>query len=231
MEQKRQTTSSRLDDLTGKRFGLLTVIEKAESRSTPSGSVFTYWKCVCDCGNISDVRAHHLKRGKIKSCGCGKTRTGTDNHNYKHGRTHERLYGIWNGMKARCYRKSNSRYKNYGARNIKVCDEWKNDYEAFREWAYENGYDENAEYMQCTIDRIDVNGDYEPSNCRWVDVKVQTRNKTNNIYITYKGETKIIKDWARQLGTDSGVLKRRLQKGWTIEDTIETPIRRNAKAS
>lgn len=97
-----------------------------------------------------------------------------------HGYYGERLYAVWSSMKGRCYNKNNDKYKNYGERNIKVCDDWKNSYESFRSWAYKNGYDDGAKYGECTLDRIDVNGNYEPSNCRFVSIAEQMINTTRN---------------------------------------------------
>lgn len=213
----------KLNDLTGKRFGTLTVLGRAANRTTPNGNRFTYWLCKCDCGTLKEIRAEHLKAGKIVSCGCQQSKNGTANPAYKHGGTGTRLYYVWNGMHQRCYNPNNERYSSYGGRGIRVCAEW-DDFATFRDWALSAGYDESASYGECTLDRINVNGNYCPDNCRWVNEAVQSRNRTTNIYLTYKGETKVLKDWARMLKTDGQVLKRRIEKGWTPEQIIETPI-------
>lgn len=118
-----------------------------------------------------------------------------------------RLYKIWTGMKRRCYDERRLEYKNYGGRGIEICQEWKNSFEAFRDWATENGYTD-----ELTIDRIDVNGNYEPSNCRWVTLKEQANNMRTNTMVTYKGETKTLAQWAESFGINYHTLVTRLYK-------------------
>lgn len=171
------------EDLTGRKFGRLTPIRIDPSK----GGDGAHWVCLCDCGNSVTVIASSLKRGNTRSCGCLKRDfinsidRSKINHK-KHGAFEkqtqvERLYSVWKGMKTRCYQKNNHAYKYYGGRGIKICEEWKNDYAAFRSWAMANGYDQNAAHGQCTIDRIDNNGNYEPSNCRFVPMSVQSTNR------------------------------------------------------
>lgn len=146
-------------------------------------------------------------------------------------RDNPRLYNVWQGIKARCTNPGNKCYYLYGARGIKLCEEWK-DFKAFYKWAIDNGYDENAKYGDCTIDRIDSNGDYEPSNCRWVDSLSQSRNNSANIYLTLNGKTQLATDWSRELGIPLSTISFRLKRGWSIERVLSQQrwIRGDAKS-
>lgn len=146
------------------------------------------WLCRCDCGTKTKVRGYHLRRGDIVSCGC-KRKT----QNLKHGKSNHKLFSVWWDMKRRCYNKSRSDYIYYGGRGIKVCDIWKDDFQAFYDWAKASGYEEGL-----TLDRIDNDKGYQPSNCRWVPMKVQNNNKRNNVIITIDEESKTAKEWSRE---------------------------------
>ena len=198
-----------LKDLTGQRFGRLTVLERAERNDGHS----TWWVCKCDCGNIKEIRSSCLVKGSTKSCGCynrDKAREHGRQMMTKHGWYGTRVYNILMQVKRRCNNPANSQYKYYGGRGIKVCDEWMNDPKAFCEWAMANGYADNL-----TIDRIDVNGNYEPSNCRWLTNAEQQINRRNNRMITYKDKTQCVAEWARELGMKPSIIHDRLRHGWT----------------
>lgn len=196
-------------DLTGQRFGRLTVIEYVGTVNQKAK-----WLCKCDCGNEKIVSTKCLRNGETKSCGCyHKDRASVAN--LTHGKTNSRLYITWNNIKNRCYRTSRKDYKNYGGRGITVCEEWRNSFQAFYEWAMANGYREDL-----TIDRINVNGNYEPSNCRWVDLKTQANNTRRNHYITYKGETHTIAEWSDITGISIAALVHRIERGWSVEEML-----------
>ena len=155
-------------DMTGKKFGRLTVL----SYAGPNHRKDATWLCRCDCGNEKVIQGQALRSGAVVSCGCYMRES-----KVTHGGTGERLYGVWLGMRRRCNDEHDRAYKYYGARGVSVCDEWNRDYASFREWAMANGYDPDAEFQECTIDRINPFGNYEPSNCRWVDIVTQERNR------------------------------------------------------
>lgn len=161
-------------DLKGQRFGHLVVVQKSESKIYKNGSAA--WDCVCDCGKQIVARSDKLRGGKTKSCGCLIAEMLVENRT-THGKSGSRLYHVWSSMKARCNLVTDHRYKNYGARGIKVCDEWIDDFQAFYEWAVANGYNDEAPFGQCTIDRIDNEKGYSPDNCRFVTIQEQQKNK------------------------------------------------------
>lgn len=161
-------------DLQGRRFERLTVKQYVGINKDHKAS----WLCVCDCGNSVVVSGKSLTSGNTKSCGCLRSERCSDLKR-KHGKKGTRLYVVWKTMKQRCYNTNHIHYKYYGGRGIKICDEWRDDFQAFYDWAMTNGYDDEAMYGKCTIDRINNDGDYCPSNCRWVDMATQNRNKRN----------------------------------------------------
>lgn len=202
---------SKLIDLTGKKFGRLTVIERTENKGKS-----TMWLCKCDCGNERIVSRNNLSTGHSMSCGCLKKETITKIKT-THGKRDTRLYHIWSSMKGRCITTSNHKYKNYGGRGITICEEWLNDFQAFYDWAMANGYSDDL-----SIDRIDVNGNYEPSNCRWTDAKTQMNNMTTNRLITYNGKTQTVSQWADETGINRGTLITRFNLGWEEERALTT---------
>ena len=192
-------------DWSGKRVGSLTVIERVQNRGNR-----VFWLCQCDCGQFYEVASDSLANGPAQRCVCTK----------KAPLHTERLHHVWAGMKARCSIESATGYQYYGKRGIKVCGDWANSYETFKKWAYANGYDENAPYGQCTIDRIDPNGDYCPENCRWVDNVIQANNKTNNVFMTFGNVTHTRKEWSNILGVSTEQIRSKTRRGLSDEETI-----------
>lgn len=211
----------KLIDLTGQRFGRLTVLSRAENRGKS-----VYWNCVCDCGSSVTVRASGLRRGTCQSCGClhkERVALASSKANRTHGRSKTRLYHIWKGLFTRCYNPNSPAYAWYGGRGIGVCDAWSKDYMPFYEWSMASGYNDTL-----TIDRINNDEGYCPENCRWVDMKEQSRNKRSNVNIAYRGETKTLTEWAEELGISPSTLTMRLRRGWSIEKAFTQPVKRGA---
>lgn len=195
----------------GDRFGRWTVISEETLIKSHK-----YVLCRCDCGNEKNVNLNSLLKGMSNSCGCWR-REYISNKNYKHGHavrnaTKERLYNIWIGMRRRCLDEKDKGYHNYGERGITICPEWVDDYDTFRTWAYNNGYEDSL-----TIDRIDNDKGYSPNNCRWVNMQVQSNNTRFNHHITYHGETHTIAEWGRIFGISANIIGQRLKKGFPLE--------------
>ena len=204
-------------DLIGQRFNKLIVVEELGLRKRPCGKNVKLWKCLCDCGNYTVVDTSSLRRNHTKSCGC---------LTLKHGLTKTRIHQIWASMRKRCHNPNTKQYKDYGGRGIGICAEWDDDengFVNFLSWAQDNGYSDNL-----TLDRIDVNGNYTPENCRWATKIEQARNTRYNKMITYKGETKCLKEWSEIIGINYGTLLSRLDRSkWSVEKAFETPLVRH----
>ena len=186
---------SRIRDLTGQKFGLLKVVGLADTETRK-----TYWVCKCDCGNMKTVRSDSLLCGAIKSCGCLKRKQDEINlvKNHRHKMSGTRIYWEWQGMKSRCYNKNDARYAEWGGRGITVCDEWRNSFESFCDWAMSHGYQDDL-----TIDRIDNEGNYCPENCRWATQQEQSRNRRSNVNITIGNSTRTLTEWCEIFQVDS----------------------------
>ena len=271
---------SRAIDMTGKRFGKLTVVRRAKDRQTKRGDGIVMWECLCDCGNtivttrqelikghkndcgcsrdyhdivgkrfgrlvvkriipgkvfssnihaecqcdcgkITHPTAVSLIKGEIKSCGCLALEKMTESK-IKHDMSGSRLYNRWKTMNQRCSNPNNSSYPNYGGRGITVCDEWKggHGFENFARWAYENGYDETKDRNEQSIDRIDVNGNYCPENCRWADVETQMYNRTDTTVVNIYGEMLNAKQISEKYGIPIKTIRNRIYQGNITEDKL-----------
>ena len=214
--------SGHIKDLNGGKFGRWTVLEYAGKNKNGKAM----WHCICDCGTEKDVASLGLVNGSSKSCGCymkEKNRGKIIERSKTHGCSNSRLYHIWCSMKRRCHNANEKSYKNYGGRGIKVCDEWEK-FEGFYDWAIRSGYEDSL-----TIERIDVNGNYSPQNCRWATMKEQGNNKRNNKFITIDGETKTIQQWADISGIERSTIKKRINYKWEPRDAVFSPVKSRRK--
>lgn len=214
-----------LVNMVNQRFGRLTVI-KYTGKNINGNAV---WLCKCDCGNIVEVARNNLINRNTSSCGCYKKEV-TGKLSRTHGLSnHKHLKWIHQCMKQRCCNPNNKSYKNYGARGIKVCDEWldkKDGFKNFYNWAISNGYDENNIHNRIiSLDRKNNNGDYEPSNCRWTDRITQANNTRSNEYYTYMNKTQTLAQWSREFHINYSTIRARIKSyGWSIERALETPV-------
>lgn len=209
-------------DITGQKFGRLTAIKLFKVEPRKGGGTTHYWLFKCDCGKEIILRKNSVTLGHTNSCGCYKEKV-LKEKNKTHGLRYTKLYKKWLDIKKRCYNPNTKFYYCYGARGIKVCDEWLKDFKTFYDWAMANGYDENAKIYQCTIDRINVNGNYSPENCRWVTQKVQNRNSRHNHLITYNNETHCLTEWGEIKNISPDKIRQRLKRKWSIERALNTP--------
>lgn len=218
-----------IKDLTGKRFGRLTVI-----RENGRHGRRVKWLCRCDCGNFITALSTSLVEGNIKSCGClqneirkMKLAEKKIDRSLAQVDSKTRLHKIWAGIKARTENVNDPSYELYGARGISMCNEWKNSFKSFKMWALDNGYNDTL-----TIDRIDNDKGYFPENCRWSDARTQANNKRNNHLLSYNGKTQTISQWAEEIGIGYDTLHSRIQyRGWSVEKALTTPVRKKHQKS
>ena len=178
-------------DITGQKFGRWTVLHVIDEDRT--GSKAVRYMCRCECGTERPVQYSNLVNGTSKSCGCLGNEIAKAQHT-KHGMAGTRIFRTWAKMKQRCQNPNDPSYSAYGGRGIKVCDAWM-EFQSFYDWAMSNGYQDNL-----TIDRINVNGNYEPSNCRWTTKYYQDRNTRRSVFIEYQGRLMNQSDWADEFG-------------------------------
>lgn len=205
--------SCNYDNYIGNKYGNLTIIDFDHERRTPNGTIRRYMTCKCDCGNTCIVALHSLKSGKTKSCGCIK---GVNQRGYKY--TYPRLYPVYDNIIKRCYKIHDSQYKYYGKRGITMCDEWLHNRNSFYKWALNNGYKDGLQ-----LDRIDVNGNYEPNNCRFITAKQNTRNRRNNRIIYHDGKRYVFSEFCEKFNISKrrSALYRYVKKGYTSDELIQ----------
>lgn len=201
-------------DLTGYRHGRLTVISKSDHGRT-------LYVCRCDCGKEKEMTAYYIFHDL--SCGCmeKENKDNLGEHNITHGMTETRLYRTWCKMKERCYNPNIQYYPRYGGRGITICDEWRYSFESFHDWAFSVGYDSSLTGNEQSLDRINPDGNYEPSNCRWITHKEQCRNRTNNRFVVHHGKKMTVSEFCETYGiTYHKYVTRNLEKGLTTDDVI-----------
>ena len=205
---------AKLEIKQGDIFSKLTILKEAERIRLPSGQYNRSFLCKCECGNEKEIRLLHLVRGRIKSCGICSRKADIE---------YPKLYRVWKSMKERCYLESYINANRYSKRGIKVCDEWVNNYNNFKDWALINGYDSNLR-----IDRIDNNGDYQPNNCRFVTNQENVNNREITFKVNYDGKEYAFMDLMRLKNIDDlhhTTIRHRIQRGWNHNKAIDTPIK------
>lgn len=208
------TRGKRLVVKPGTRFGRVTVLHEVAQRRNHE----RYFLCECDCGTVWEVALGTLTGGETKSCGCLR-RERFVSRLESHGQSRMPLYSVWRAMRQRCQNAANPVYEHYGGRGIRVCDEWQG-FAAFSDWAMTNGYRAGL-----TIERIDNDGNYEPSNCTWIPQSQQSNNTRRNRILTFRGKTMNLAEWADRLGINPATLGGRISRGWGIEATLTIPVR------
>jgi hypothetical protein len=210
-------------DLTGQKFGMLEFIKFVRMNKKPTYQ-YAVWECKCDCGNVVEVQANSVTTGRKGNCGCQTSeisRKGWDKRGRKHSLSEHPLYDTWSGMISRCYKPQLKAYADYGARGIRICDEWLNEPQKFIDHMLESGWKPGL-----TVDRIDVNGNYCPENVRAADGITQANNTRRNIYLELNGERRTVAEWAKIKGLPYGTILSRVQRGWEAERTLNTPKQR-----
>jgi len=203
-------------DITGMKFGRLTVSKHIGRGSKKSRNHF--WLCLCDCGASVSVNGSCLRRGATKSCGCYQkdVARAAGDRTKTHGKTKTTTYNVWTSMVQRCNNENAKDYPRYGAIGITVCEEW----HTFENFLRDMG--ERPSGM--SLDRINNNSGYSKANCRWTDAKTQQRNKRNTSMLTHNGESMTLQDWAERIGMNPITLADRIYKGWSVGDAITKPV-------
>lgn len=198
-------------DITGLKFGRLTALGRVGTRNGQS-----LWLCSCECGSETRVVSHSLRRGATGSCGCLHAEM-TSAAKRTHGKSATRTFKIWDAMLQRCGNPNSMYFSRYGGRGIVVCERWK----SFANFLADMGERPSG----CSIERLNNDGPYEPSNCKWSTAAEQSRNKSNNVFLEWRGERRCLSDWVGHNGLTRSAIKARLARGWTVERTLETPMR------
>ena len=235
MKKKKQSVYGTPESYVGTKINHLTILRIINPEDCFSSCDAV---CECDCGRLTRddgtpiiIRLHNIVRGYTKSCGCIRSESAkkryADHPMYVPEEDsglftgQERLYTVWLSMKKRCYNPHNKYYKYYGGRGIKVCKSWRDSYKAFKNWALANGYDPSAKKFDCMLDRINNNGDYKPSNCRWTNSSVQNSNKVNTLKYKYHNKELTARGWSKELGVSYEYVRDRLYQGKTIGGIIK----------
>ncbi len=209
---------SRLLDLTGKKFGRLKVTGRASNHKFKTASRVR-WFCQCQCGVLRIIDSQRLREGDTKSCGCLKRDTMArvmKAYHTTHGGSYTKLYNAWRGLLKRCYNSTDKNYHRYGARGIKVCPSWRYSFENFRS--------DMGESHGRILDRINNDGNYEATNCRWTDAKTSSRNRRTARFLTMDGERKTASEWSEITGMNKATMFSRIRAGWTDSDVLTVPV-------